>query len=50
MSNNIKQLVPKVQIFNYDRLTASVSQLGLSKPRVLIYGQTDSIDKLMNYY
>ena len=37
MSNNIKQdeLVPKVQILNNDRLTASVSQLGLIIPRVL---------------
>ena len=51
MSNNKKQdeLVPKVQTMNNDRLTASVSQLII--PRVLsVYRQTNSIDKLTNYY
>ena len=51
MSNNTKQdkLVPKVQMMNNDRLTASVSQLII--PRVLsVYTQTNSIDKLTNYY
>jgi len=40
--------VPKVRILTNDRLTASVSQLII--PRVVVYRQSDSIDKLTNYH